>query len=273
MSLATSDIDFLCEIVAKHSGNMIAQRQVTMLEQKLSQVAKTRGLTDVSGLVAELRRTRSPDLSNQIAEAVTVNETSFFRDGHPFTTLQSSILPELMEKRKASKSIRIWCAACSSGQEPYTLAMTCNECPGLDLFNVSILASDISEDMLAKSRSGSYSQMEVNRGLPAKKLVANFDRKGRNWQVKEHLRNMIEFKRLNLTDRWPTVGQFDIVFIRNVLIYFDQAMKQQILRNIAKKILPGGYLFIGSSETIIGLDLPYKRKEINGTVFYQPVNA
>ena len=269
MSLATTDIQFLCDLVADESGNVISERQVYLLEQKLSQVAKSKGLDNVDGLVTKLRKSKDPKLCSEIAEAVTINETSFFRDSHPFESLKKAILPELMKRRGNTKSIRIWCAACSTGQEPYSIVMTCKELAELENWNLSILATDICEEVLDKSKQGIYSQLEVNRGLPAKKLVMNFDRKGRNWQVKSELRKKIRFQRLNLMQPLPMMGQFDIIFIRNVLIYFDKTSRQQILQKISKQLMPDGYLFIGSAETLIGLDLPYQRKEINGTICYQ----
>lgn len=274
MSLATTDIDFLRGLVAKHSGNVISQRQVYMLEQRLSPVAKTIGLGDVCQLVSELRRKGDPSLTTKVAEAVTVNETSFFRDMHLFDAMKTSIIPEIVRRNQASKDIRIWCAACSSGQEPHSLAMVIRESfPQLQSWKIKIVATDLSEAMLAKSRSGEYSQMEVNRGLPVKKLVRFFERNGTSWRAKPEIRDMIDHRRLNLTRPWPYLGQFDVVLIRNVLIYFDQATKTEILCNIRRVLRPDGHLFIGAAETVIGLGIPFQRQEINGTVSYKPTNG
>lgn len=274
MPLATQDIDFLRDLVARHSGNVIAPRQVYMLEQRLAPLAQSRGLNDVTNLVTELRRSPSPALSTQVAEAVTVNETSFFRDPHVFQGLESGILPEIVNRNRVNKEIRIWCAACSSGQEPYTIAMVLRESfPHLSDWRIKITATDLSEDMLRRCRAGDYSQLEVNRGLPVKKLVRFFERSGTSWRVKDELRNMIEYRRLNLTQPWPYLGQFDIVFIRNVLIYFDQETKRDILTRMRSVMKPNSYLFIGSAETIIGLGVPYERQEIHGTVCYRPTTV
>ncbi|MCC9600505.1 protein-glutamate O-methyltransferase CheR [Stieleria sp. JC731] len=271
MALATADIDFLRDLVAQHSGNVIAPRQVYMLEQRLTPLAGTIGLNDVSALVAKLRATNDRSLSTQVAEAVTVNETSFFRDMHVFEALRKSVLPELMKRNEKSKEIRIWCAACSSGQEPYSTAMVIREhFPQLATWKVSITATDLSEDMLTKSRSGAYSQLEVNRGLPAKSLVRYFERKGALWAAKRELTELIDFRRLNLTTPWPFLGQFDIIFIRNVLIYFDQRTKTDILTRMRRALRSDGYLFIGAAETMIGLNVPYQRTEIDATVCYRP---
>lgn len=274
MPLATQDIDFLRDLVARHSGNVIAPRQVYMLEQRLAPLAQSRGLNDVTNLVTELRRSPSPALSTQVAEAVTVNETSFFRDPHVFQGLESGILPEIVNRNRVNNEIRIWCAACSSGQEPYTIAMVLRESfPHLSDWRIKITATDLSEDMLRRCRAGDYSQLEVNRGLPVKKLVRFFERSGTSWRVKDELRNMIEYRRLNLTQPWPYLGQFDIVFIRNVLIYFDQETKRDILTRMRSVMKPNSYLFIGSAETIIGLGVPYERQEIHGTVCYRPTTV
>lgn len=274
MTLATADVEFLRDLVAKHSGNVIAPRQVYMLEQRLAPVAGQIGLEGVPDLVEQLRRSRDLRLSTQVAEAVTVNETSFFRDMHLFEGLRKSILPQVVAANQGQKSIRIWCAACSSGQEPYSLAMVIRESfPQLSDWKIRILATDLSQHMLDKSKSGQYSQLEVNRGLPIKKLVRFFDRKGAIWQAKPELRDMIEYRRMNLTQPLLLTGQFDLVLIRNVLIYFDQATKSDILTRIRRFLRPDGYLFIGSAETLIGLGIPLERKEINGTVCYRPSDA
>jgi chemotaxis protein methyltransferase CheR len=274
MPLASSDMDFLRGIVADQSGNVIAPRQIYLLEQRLTPLAESMGLADVEGLVKEIRRSHDPTLKTKIAEAVTVNETSFFRDGHPFDALRTSIIPELVRKNEAKRSIRIWCAACSSGQEPVSIAMTIREgFPALSNWKIDILATDLSEEVLVKCRRGSYSQLEVNRGLPARKLVHFFERSGVKWQAKPKIRNRITYQRLNLTKPLPFIGQFDIVFIRNVLIYFDQPTKTDILKRVHKTLIPGGYLFIGSAETVIGMGLPYRREEIDATVCYRPTTA
>jgi chemotaxis protein methyltransferase CheR len=271
MALATKNIDFLRDVVEKQSGNIISARQSYMLEQRLGPVAETMGLDNVEALVEELRRTRSPNLSKEIAEAVTVNETSFYRDMHVFEALRKKILPDVIKQNEASRKIRIWCAASSSGQEPVSTAMIIRESfPELAKWNISITATDLSEEMLAKCRSGIYSQLEVNRGLPATKLVKFFNRQGATWQVKPEVLGLIDYKRMNLTKPWTFVGQFDVVLVRNVLIYFDLATKADILQRARKVLRPGGYLFIGAAETMIGMGAQYQREEIDATVCYRP---
>lgn len=274
MPLANPDIDYLRGIVADLSGNVIAPRQVYMLEQRLTPLAESMGLDNLEALVTELRRSHDLKLKTKVAEAVTVNETSFFRDVHPFNALRTKIIPELVRKNQTKKSIRIWCAAASTGQEPVSIAMTIREgFPELSAWKFDIVATDLSEEVLEKSRTGTYSQLEVNRGLPARKLVRFFERTGASWRTKPEIRDMISFQRLNLTKPLPFMSQFDIVFIRNVLIYFDQATKIDILKRVHRTLSPDGYLFIGSAETVIGLGLPYRREEIDATVSYRPTTG
>lgn len=270
MALSSPDIDFLRGLVSNQSGNVVADRQTYLLEQRLTPIANRVGLDDVSALVGYMRKQKSTKLETEVAEAFTVNETSFFRDVHPFEALRKTILPELISKRKATKRLNVWCGACSSGQEPYSLAMTIREMGGLlDGWKINILATDISEKMIAKSSSGEFSQLEANRGLPARKLVRFFERRGSMWCAKDELRSMIEHKRLNLTKPWPHLGEFDLVFMRNVLIYFDRPTKQEILCKANRVVRDDGYFFLGSSETTIGLNVPFVREQINDTVCYR----
>lgn len=274
MTLPTADVDFLRGLVAERSGNVIAARQVYLLEERLAPMAQEMGLSDVQELVGKVRSSKSERLSTQIAEAVTVNETSFFRDMHVFDALGKDIMQDVIKRNEAKKSIRIWCAASSSGQEPYSIAMTIRErFPHLSAWNIKIVATDLCEEMLRRTREGEYTQLEANRGLPIKKLVRFFDRNGTIWRAKDELRSMIEPRRLNLTKPWPFLGDFDVVMIRNVLIYFDRPTKTDILKRIQRVLRPEGYLFIGAAETVIGLGVPYKRQEINGTVCYRPSNS
>lgn len=271
MSLAVADIAFLRDLVANHSGHVIAPRHAGMLEQRLAPVAGSIGLKDVSSLVSRVRMTNDEALSARIAEAVTVNETRFFRDQHLFDTLRDRVIPDLIRRNARRKEIRIWCAACSSGQEPYSVAMVLHEhFPQLKDWNVRIVASDLCEEMLKRVRSGIYSQLEINRGLPAKRLMQFFERKGAAWQVKSHLREAVEVHQINLTRRWPYLGQFDIVLARNVLLYFDQPTRQEILKRLRGAMRPDGHLFIGAAETLIGMCVPYQRIEIDATVCYRP---
>ncbi|QDV42743.1 Chemotaxis protein methyltransferase Cher2 [Stieleria neptunia] len=271
MTLPTADFAFLRTLVADHSGQRLASRHVGMLEQRLAPIAGTAGLKDVSSLVRQLRRGDDSALSSQVVEAVAVNETSFFRDASAFETLAKRVLPQFVAENRNRKQLRIWCAACSSGQEPYSIAMLLEDhFSHLHDWDIRITASDLCEKMIQRARLGTFSSLEVSRGLPAAQLLRHFDRRGAAWQAKPALRERIEFHRINLARPWPYLGPFDIVLARNVLLYFDQPTKQDILKRLRGAMRPDGYLFIGAAETLIGLCVPYQRKEIDDTVYYRP---
>lgn len=271
MPLAAPDIEFLKKLIAERSGNVISSNQDYLLESRLAPVARAAGLDDIQALVAELRKRPGSTLPERIAEAMTINETSFFRDMAPFDALKRSVLPALIQKRAASKSLSIWCGASSSGQEPYSIAMILREFHELSTWNVKVLATDLSDEMVKRTTDGIYSQFEVNRGLPAQELVRSFERKGTQWQAKPELRKLIEARRMNLTSAWPFMSQYDVVFLRNVLIYFDQPSKERILTRIHKVLRPDGYLFLGGGETLITLNVPFLREPIGKTVCFRPV--
>ena len=273
MPLAETDVDFLRSLVARRSGNVLTNGHGYLLESRLTPVAASIGLPNVAALVAELKRTpvKYEDL---VAEAMTINETSFFRDAQPFETLRTDVLPSLLNTRNATQELSIWCAASSSGQEPYSIAMTLREhFPQLIGWKVKILATDISDEMLRRTRAGTYSQFEVNRGLPAKMLVKYFERRGTQWQVKEELRRWVEIRKMNLTGAWWPMPKFDIVFMRNVLIYFDRANKQTILQKTARTMAAGSALFLGGGESLVSLDVPFTRETFEKTVCFRPISA
>lgn len=271
MPLATADIELIRDLVAQRSGNRLSTEQGYLMETRLQPVAERAGLPNVERLVAELRRSKSATLHDSVSEALTINETSFFRDQHPFDALRERILPKLIESRRASKQLSIWCAASSCGQEPYSIAMLLKEhFPQLADWNVRILATDLSDEMLRKSADGIYNQFEVNRGLPAKLLMKFFDRSGAHWQLKPDVRRMVEFRKLNLTHPWH-MSSCDVVFLRNVLIYFDATTKAGILERVHRVLRPDGFLFLGGGEAILNPKLPFRREEIVKTVCYRPL--
>lgn len=272
MTIAKTDLEYLANIVATHTGNAISLRKSQMLEQRLGGFAKSNGHDNVESLVNQLRQRKNTLLETRIAEAATVNETSFFRDSHPFTAIGEHILPKLVVKEGSNRPINIWSAACSTGQEPYSLAITIRE-KFANKLNVKILASDISQEVLEKASSGEYSQMEANRGMPASRLIRHFDRAGANWRVKQEVRDLVEFKRVNLASTWPICTKFDVVLIRNVLIYFERDAKREILKRICEKMNPEGYLFLGSSEMLGGLDVPLISDQINDTICFRPTSS
>jgi chemotaxis protein methyltransferase CheR len=272
MALAAPDVNFLKTLIAEKSGNVISSNQDYLLESRLAPVAKTVGLENVEGLVAELKKRPSGSLHDRVAEAMTINETSFFRDMAPFDALKTAILPELIQKRASTKTLNLWSGASSSGQESYSLAMLIREnFNELAAWNVRIQATDLSDEMVKRTQEGVYSQFEVNRGLPASLLVKHFERKGTQWQARQELRRMVDARRMNLASAWPVLAQFDVVFLRNVLIYFDQPTKERILTRIHKVLRPDGYLFLGGGETLITLNVPFVREPVGKTVCFRPV--
>ncbi|MDH5563935.1 MAG: protein-glutamate O-methyltransferase CheR, partial [Nitrospirota bacterium] len=209
-------------------------------------------------------------LHKKVVEAMTTNETSFFRDLMPFQVLREQLLPEIIARKGRSKRLNMWCGASSSGQEPYSVMLTIFEhFPELKGWEIQYIATDISEAMLTKCREGKYSQLEVNRGLPAQLLTKYFVKKGMSWQVQEDLRRRIDFIPMNLAGPWLSFPTMDIVFLRNVMIYFDMDTKKNILGNIRKILDPNGYLFLGGSETTLNIDDQYERVAISGTSCYR----
>jgi chemotaxis protein methyltransferase CheR len=220
-----------------------------LVESRLAPIARARGCRDVDELCAKLEQ-RDPALIDEVVEAMTTNETSFFRDHHPFEALRRTVLPELIEHRQQTRSLRVWCAACSTGQEPYSLAMLLDEhFPALSTWDVTIRATDIARSVLDRARSGRYRQIEVNRGLSARALVRYFSRDGLEWEIRPEIRRRVQFEEMNLITAWPRTEPFDLIFLRNVLIYFDQPTKLSLLQRARDVLRSDGYLLLGGSET------------------------
>jgi chemotaxis protein methyltransferase CheR len=249
-----SDFEFIRKLLKQRSGLMLSAEKQYLVESRLMPVARRNGIADLAELTRRLRCSTNQALTAQVVEAMTTNETFFFRDRIPFEHFQAFILPTLMRSRELYKRIRIWCAAASSGQEPYSLAMAIKESgAALDGFRIEILATDLSSEMLEKAKAGTYNQFEVQRGLPIHLLVKYFSRTGEAWQIAPDIRTMVQFRPLNLLDDFSRLGQFDLVVCRNVLIYFDQAAKSDVLDRLARVVASDGFLILGAAETTIGL--------------------
>ena len=270
MAIATTDMSYVRELILERSAIVIDAEKEYLVQSRLEPVAKEAGLGSLEELVAKLQGTPYGPLHKKVVEAMTTNETSFFRDTAPFEALKVNVLPDIIAKRASQKNLNIWCGASSSGQEPYTIAMVIREhFPELVNWNIQFYATDISTEMLAKCREGKYSQLEVNRGLPAQLLVKYFTKKGLGWQISEDLRNLIKFQEMNLSGTWPIFPKFDIIFIRNVLIYFDVETKRQILGKARKLLNLDGYFFLGGAETTLNLDDAFERVAVSGTSCYR----
>jgi chemotaxis protein methyltransferase CheR len=258
--ITASDFDYVRGLVRDRSAIVLEPGKEYLVESRLLSLVQRKGMPDIATLVSELRRVRDGGLHTQVVEAMTTNETSFFRDIHPFNALRDTLLPEVIERRGSERSLKIWSAACSSGQEPYTIAMLIREnFPALASWRIEILGTDLSTEVLERAREGRYAQLEVNRGLPAPMLVKYLEHQGASWVVKPDLKRGIDFRPMNLITPWPTMPRFDFVFLRNVLIYFDRATKHQILENVRRVLRPDGYLFLGAAETTLNVHDGYER--------------
>lgn len=270
MGVNPADFEFLRGFVREHSAIQLEPGKEYLADCRLTPVAQSMGLKEIGELVTLLRNRPDEPLRQRVIEAMTTNETSFFRDIHPFETLRTVVIPQLIAARAAERNLTIWCAASSSGQEPHTIAMLLREhFPQLSSWKVRIVATDVSREMLRRTNNGIYTQLEVNRGLPARLLVRFFDKHGADWQIKKELRDMIEPRELNLARPWAGLPLFDVVFIRNVLIYFDQATKVNILSRVCERMRPDGYLFMGGAETTMGMDLKLKRESLGPSWCYR----
>ena len=273
MTISSSAFNFVSDLVKQQAAIVIGPGKEYLVESRLLPLARDAGLDDVSTLVARLQSTADDRLRRQVVEAMTTNETSFFRDRDPFTALTQAVLPDLCRKRGATHRINIWSAACSSGQEPYSIAMSALDHPLITSdWQVHVLATDINEEMLQRAEQGRFSQLEVNRGLPAAMLVRHFERAETDWKVVAAVRNMVRFKPLNLNEPFD-LAFMDVVFLRNVLIYFDAATKAEVLQRVRRVMKPDGFLFLGGSETTLGLDDGFERFTIGNATVYRPRGA
>lgn len=260
MPLNSADCDYVRALVRQASGIVLEVEKAYLVESRLTLLAKRQGLVSAEGLVSRARACRSADLERQVVEALTTNETSFFRDHQPFEALRCQVVPQVMQARARERQLNIWCGASSSGQEPYSVAMLLREhFPELQKWEVSLIATDLSVEMIERAKQGVYNQVEVNRGLPAALLVKYFQRQGLEWGLKEEIRRMVEFRQLNLLAPFPAMPAPDIVMLRNVMIYFDVATKKSILGKIRNILRPGGYMFLGGAETTMNLDDGFER--------------
>jgi chemotaxis protein methyltransferase CheR len=256
------DFSTLAQTVKQHSGLVLTPEKSYLLEARLAPVARQYNLATVEDLAARLRARPDDALVRDVNEAMTTNETFFFRDTKPFDLLHDVMLPQMIKTRSVKKTLRIWSAAASTGQEAYSIAMILNErAVELASWRIEIVGTDLSNEMVGRARSGLYSQFEVQRGLPAKFLVRYFKQAPGGWQISDSLRNMVQFKPLNLLGSLSSLGQFDIVFCRNVLIYFDLPTKSRVLQAIAGQTASDGYLVLGGAETILGVSDRFRAVE------------
>ncbi|MEQ9608979.1 MAG: protein-glutamate O-methyltransferase CheR [Kiloniellaceae bacterium] len=249
-----NDFEYIAQLLYQRSGLVITQEKAYLLESRLNPVARRWDLDGIDALIGALRSKKDEKLMVDVTEAMTTNESFFFRDNRPFDQFKDIVLPHMLEARAARKQIRIWSAACSSGLEPYTLAMILKEeAARLAGWRIEIVATDLSSEILNKAKEGLYSQFEVQRGLPITLLMKYFSQEGEKWRISEEVRRMVTYKSFNLLDNPSALGTFDVVFCRNVLIYFDQQTKGQVLARVAQIMPADGFLYLGGAETVLGI--------------------
>ncbi|MGH6726029.1 MAG: CheR family methyltransferase [Pseudolabrys sp.] len=257
--MTPQDFDYLRQMLRQRSGLVLSAEKQYLAESRLLPLARKHGLASLTELVGRLRAAAAGQLGVEVVEAMTTNESFFFRDKVPFEHFRDVIMPALMAARAREKRIRIWCTAAATGQEPYSLAMSLKGLgAALAGWRVEIVATDISHEVLGKAKAGIYRQFEVQRGLPIQLLVKFFSQVGEAWQIAPEIRGMVQFRALNLLNDFSNLGIFDLVFCRNVLIYFGQDTKTDVLNRIARQMPADGYLILGAAETVVGLTDAFK---------------
>ncbi len=269
-NITAADFEFVSRLVKDEAAIFLEKGKEYLVAARLEPTAKSLGLQSIEALVTKLRKGREKDLIRKVVESLTTHETSFFRDNEPFEMLRQSVLPKIIAAQQQSRELTIWCGAASSGHEPYSLCMLLREnFPDLVNWKLRFIATDISNAILEKAKSGVYSQVEVNRGLPVRYLVKYFDKVGQQWIIKEDLRKMVEFGEQNLLHPFTRIPKVDLMMLRNVLIYFDIAAKKEILARIRGVMKQSSYLFLGTAETTINIDDAFERIAFDKTSCYR----
>ncbi|MBX3461816.1 MAG: protein-glutamate O-methyltransferase CheR [Planctomycetes bacterium] len=272
MPLTAQQFEGLRAFVLERSAIVLEPGKEYLVESRLAPLAREFGYASLGDLLLQLGPRANHELCRRVVEAMTTNETSFFRDAHPFEALRTHILPELVGRRRHRRRLDIWCAASSTGQEPYSLAITLLEhVPEAARWQLRIVATDLAEDILARAREGRYSQHDVNRGMPPALLGKYFQREGDGYRVRPEVKRLVEFRQMNLAQPWVGLPPMDLVFLRNVLIYFSVATKKRILENVRSVLAEDGYLCLGAAETTLGVCDAFQRCPIGKAVLYRPV--
>lgn len=270
-SLSSADFNFVRSLARETAALVFEDDKEYLVKSRLTPVAEQEGFESLQALIHALRISeRLSRLQVRAIHALTTNETLFFRDRYAFDALRDSVLPELIEARRDAKALSIWSAAASSGQEAYSVAMIVRDhFPELAHWNISIMGTDLCDKVLEQARSGAYAQHEVNRGMPPALLVRHFTQEGQNWVIKPEVRRMVQFRNMNLMGKWPDVPCFDLILIRNVLIYFDQETKRNILQRVAARLARDGYMAMGSAETPMMVTDLFKPTLVGNAPFYR----
>ena len=256
--MRSEDFEFLADMLKRRSGLMLTKDKVYLLESRLTPLARKQNMETLEELVVKVRTTRSEALMTEITEAMTTNESFFFRDSTPFDLFKGHVLPA-MQKARTDKRLRIWCSAASTGQEPYSLAMILKEqWHNWKDWRIEIIGTDICTTVLGKAKQGHYSQFEVQRGLPIQMLIKYFEQDGDIWKISDEIKNMVQYRPFNLLDSFGALGKFDVIYCRNVLIYFDQPTKTDVLERMRRSLQNDGTLFLGAAETVLGITDAFK---------------
>ncbi|MCI0539743.1 MAG: protein-glutamate O-methyltransferase CheR [Verrucomicrobiales bacterium] len=268
--MTTADFDYIRNFVRDQAAIVLEPGKEYLVESRLHSLARKENFASLDSLIRQLRTQPNNGLHRKMVDAMTTNETSFFRDIHPFEAMKKSILPELLARRAQERQLHFWCGAASTGQEPYSLLMLIAEhFPELLKWDFKFVATDLCGEVLARARVGRFSQLEVNRGLPATLLVKYFVRQGAEWEIREDLRRRVDFREMNLVKDWLWMPPQDIVFLRNVLIYFNVETKRAILAKVRRLLRPGGYLLLGGAETTFNVDDAFERVVFDKTICYR----
>jgi len=267
-AITPENYSFLQSYIYRESGIVLDAGKHSLLDVRLSPIVKDAHLQSINDLCALLRATGVTPVKRAVVEAMTTHETLFFRDHNAFEALRTSILPQLKALHSSNHKLNIWSAAASSGQEAYSIAMMLLEL-GMGTWHIDILGTDLSHRIVERARLGRYAQLEVNRGLPAPYLAKYFKRHGLEWEVAEAVRRMVRFQQADLRQIPRTLGSFDLVLCRNVLIYFDLETKRSILQSIRSTMVPGGLLLLGGAETLLNVDAGFNRKMAGAAVYYE----
>jgi chemotaxis protein methyltransferase CheR len=270
VTIDDSDFNYVRQLVRDRAAIVLDDGKQYLVANRLSLLARREGLASARAVIAQLRAAPEGPLQRKVVEAMATTETLFFRDQRPYDALRNTIIPELQRLRATERKLAMWSCGCSSGQEPYSVTMLVREhFPALMTWDLRITASDISTEMLARSRAGRYSQLEVNRGLPSVLLHKYFEKTGLEWQIRTELRRMIEFREINLAVPLCAMPPTDLIMLRNVLIYFDVETKRQVLARIRRVLRPGGFLLLGTAETTVNLDDGFELVRSDGAAYYR----
>jgi chemotaxis protein methyltransferase CheR len=270
MAITRVEFNYIRDLVRERSALELEPGKEYLVESRLGLLASKEGFPSLRRMVESLRSSPSSDLHRKVVEAMATTETSFFREIRTFEMFKKTILPELLALRASDRSLNLWCAASSGGQEPYSFAMLLREhLPSLGSWSIKFIASDISQEMLARARAGRFNQVEINRGLPANLLVKYFEKHGAAWVISQNIRCMVEFREINLIHSWPLLPIMDVIFMRNILIYVDLGTKRSILRKARHLLKPDGYLLLGGSETTTNLDDSFEPVSVDGATYFR----